>query len=60
MTITRITEYRASDLTKEFIKTMIKRCKKDKFDRLEFEWEPMIGPYLTIELKDYDENGNEI
>ena len=51
---------KAPDLTNELVKEAIKNAKAQGETILEFTAEPLIGSYLTIELKDYDENGEEL
>lgn len=46
-------------LSRKIVKEIIIEAKKKNESILEFTAEPMIGPYLTIELKDYNEDGEE-
>ena len=51
---------RANKLTEIMIRANIFTTKSQGYDLLTYTFEPLIGPYLTIELKDYDTIGNEL
>jgi len=37
----------------------ILQAKYEGYDELTYTAEPLVGPYVTIDLNDYDENGKE-
>lgn len=51
---------KASELKEDMIKQDIIESKIEGYDILEYTYQPILGAYITIELKNYDEDGEEI